>query len=178
MDYIADQILLKAMVFPVVMFACESWTIKKAEHRRIDAFELWCQTRLFRVPWTTQRPNQSILKEYSLEGLMLKLMSIDSVMPSNYLILCFPFLQLPSIFLSMRVFSNESALHIRWPEQWNFSFSISPSNEYSALIYFRIDWFDLLAIQGTSRVFSNTTVQKHHFFSAQPSLQSNSYIHT
>ena len=79
---------------------------------------------------------------------LLKLMSIKSVMPSNHLVLCHPLL-LPSIFPSIRVFSNESVLHIRWPKYWSFSFSISPYNEYSGLITFRIDWFDLLAVQGT-----------------------------
>ena len=81
-----------------------------------------------------------------------------------------PLLLLPSIFPSIRVFSKESALHIRWPKYWSFSFNISPSNEYSGLISFRMDWFDLLSVQGLSRVFSNTTVQKHQFFSAQLSL--------
>ena len=90
----------------------------------------------------------------------LRLTSIDSVMPSSHLILCGPLL-LPPISPSIRVFSNESALHIRWPKYWSFSFSISPSNEYSGLISFRIDWFDLLWTKGLSRVFSNTTVQKH-----------------
>ena len=99
-----------------------------------------------------------------------KFMSIESVMLPNHLILCCPHLFLPSIFPSIRVFSNESALHIRWPKYWSFSFSISPSNEYSALISFRMDWLDLLAVQGLSRVLSNTTVQKHQFFSAQLSL--------
>ena len=80
---------------------------------------------------------------------LLKLMSIEAVMPSNHLILCRPLLFLPSIFPSIRVFSNKSALHLRWPKYWSFSFSISPSNEYSGLIFFRIDWLDLLAIQGT-----------------------------
>ena len=79
----------------------------------------------------------------------LKLMSMESVMPSNHLILCHPLLFPPSIFPSMRVFSNESVLHIRWPKNWHFSFSIRPSNEYSGLISFRIDWFDLLEVQGT-----------------------------
>ena len=78
-----------------------------------------------------------------------KLMSIESVMPSNHLILCCPLLLLPSIFLSIRVFSNESTLRMRWPKYWSFSFSISPSNEYSGLIFFRMDWLDLLAVQGT-----------------------------
>ena len=101
---------------------------------------------------------------------LLKLMSIELVIPSNHLILCCPLLLLPSIFPRIRVFSNESVLCIRWPKYWSFRFSIIPSNEYSALISFRIDWFDLLAVQGLSRVFSNTTVQKHHFFGTQLSL--------
>ena len=88
-----------------------------------------------------------------------KLMSIESVMPSNYVILCHPLLLLPSIFPSMRVFSNESALCIRWPKYWSFSFNISPSNEHPELITFRMDWLDLLAAQGLSRVSSNTTVK-------------------
>ena len=87
----------------------------------------------------------------------LKFMSIESVMPSNHLILCHPLLLLPSIFPSIRVFSNELALCIRWPKYWSFSFSISPSNEYSGLIFFRIDWFDLLLAKGLSRVFSAET---------------------
>ena len=104
---------------------------------------------------------------------LLKLMSIESVIPSNHLILCRPLLLLPSIFPSIRVFPT-SAIHIRWPKYWSFSFSISPSNEYSGLICFRIDWFDLLAVQGTLR-----SLQKHQFFSAQTSsLWSNSHIHT
>ena len=80
---------------------------------------------------------------------LFRLMSIESVMPSNHLVLCHPLLLLPSVFPSTRVFSNESALHIRWPKYWSFSFSIGPSNEYSGLISFRIDWLDLLAVQGT-----------------------------
>ena len=106
---------------------------------------------------------------------LLKLMSIKSVMPSNHLILCHPLLLLPSIIPSFRVFSNESVLRIRWPEYWSFSFTISPSNEYSGLISFRMDWLDLLAVLG---VVSKTTVQKHQFVSAQLSLYPNSRIHT
>ena len=98
-------------------------------------------------------------------------------MPSNHLILCHP-LFLPSVFPSIWVFSNESLLHIRWPKYWSFSFSISPSSEYSELISFRMDWLDLFAVQGTLKSLLQHTVQKHQFFSAQLSSQSNSHIHT
>ena len=104
-------------------------------------------------------------------------MSIASVMPSNHLILCCPLLLPPLIFPSIRVFSKP-VLRIRWPKYWSFSFSISSSSEHSGLISFRMDWLDLLAVQGLLRVFSNTTVQKHQFFGVQPSLWSNSHIHT
>ena len=113
--------------------------------------------------------------DYSMPGFpitnsrsLLKLMSIESVMPPNHLILCCPLLLLPSIFPSIRIFSSELALHIRWPKYWNFS--ISPSNENSGLISFRIDWLDLLAVQGTLKSLLPTTIQKHHFFGAQFSL--------
>ena len=104
--------------------------------------------------WTAvHQASLSITNSWSL----LKLMSIVSVMPSNHLILCHPLLLLPSIFPSIRVFSNESVLHIRWPKYWSFSFSISPSNEYSGLISFRMDWLDLLAVQGTLK-----SLLQHH----------------
>ena len=100
---------------------------------------------LFVTPWTAAcQPSLFITNSWSL----LKLRSVESVMPSNYLILCRPLLLLPSIFSNIRVFSNESVLHIRWPNYWSFSFSISPSIEYSGLISFRIDWLELLAVQG------------------------------
>ena len=117
---------------------------------------------VFVTPWTAaHQTTLSITNSRSL----LKLISIELVMPFNHLILCHPLL-LPSIFPSIRVFCNESVLCIRWPKYW--SFSISPSNEYSGLISFRIDWFELISLQskGLSRVFSNTTVQKYQFFSA------------
>ena len=130
---------------------------------------------LFATPWTAaHQASLSITNSQSL----LKLMSIKLVMPSNHLVLCCPFLLLPSVFPSIRVFSKGSVLHIRWPEDWSFNFSISPSNEYSGLISFRTDWLDLLVVKGLSRVFSNTTVQKHQFFGAQLSLWSNSHILT
>ena len=109
---------------------------------------------------------------------LLKLMSIESGMPSNKFILYHPFLLPPSVFPSIRVFSNESVLCIRWPKYWSFSFNISPSNEYSGLISFRMTSWISLQSKGLSRVFSNTTVQKYPFFGAQLSLYSNSHIHT
>ena len=115
--------------------------------------------------------------DYSSPGLcaltispsLFKLMSIESMMPSNYLILCCPLL-LPSVFSSNRIFSNELALHIRWPKYWSFSFSISPFNECSGLISFRIDWFDLLIVQGTLKSLLQHHSSKASIFSAQPSL--------
>ena len=110
--------------------------------------------QLFATAWTeAHQASLSITNSWSL----LKLMSIESVIPSNRLILCHPLLPLPSIFPSIRVFSSESVLHIRWPKYWTFSFKISPSNEYSGLISFRMDWLDLLAVQGTLK-----SLLQHH----------------
>ena len=127
------------------------------------------RVQFFVTPWTAaQQASLSITNSQNL----LKFMSITFVMPSNHLILCHPLLLLPSIFPSNRVFSNESVLCIRWPKYWSFSFSISPSNEYSGLISFRMDWLGLLAVQGTLRLSRvlNTTVQKYQFIGAQPFL--------
>ena len=111
--------------------------------------------RLFATPWTaTRQASLSVTHSQSLP----KLMSSESVMPSNHLILCYPLLLLPSIFPSIRVFSNESALRIRWPKYWSFSFNISPSSEHPGLISFRMDWLDLLAVQGTLHHSSKTSV--------------------
>ena len=111
--------------------------------------------QLFAIPWTAVcQAFQSITNSWSL----LKLASIESVIPSNHLILCRPLLLPPSIFPSIRVFTNESVLSIRWPKDWSFSFIISPSNEYSGLISFRMDWLDLLAVQGTLK----SLLQHHH----------------
>ena len=112
------------------------------------------RVRLFVTPWTVAR--QATLSITNSQSL-LKLMPIESVMPSNHLILCRPLLLLPSIFSGIRVFSNDSVLPIRWPKYWSFSFKISPSNEYSGLISFRMDWLDLLAVQGTLK-----SLLQHH----------------
>ena len=122
---------------------------------------------LFVTPWTTaHQASLSITNSWSPP----KSMSIESMMPSNHLILYRPLLLLPSIFPSIRVFSNKSTLHIRWPNYWSFSFNISPSNEHPGLIPFRMDSLGLLAVQETLKSLSNTTVQKHQFFSTQLSL--------
>ena len=122
---------------------------------------------LFVTPWTTAgQASLSITNSQSPP----KPMSIKSVMPSNHLILCCPHLFLPSIFPSIRVFSNESALHIRWPKYWSFSFNISSSNEHSGLIPFRMDWLDLLAVQGNLKSLLQHHSSKASFFNAQLSL--------
>ena len=131
----------------------------------------------FATPWTAA--HQAPLS-FTFSQNFLKFMSIESVMLCNHLILCRPLLFPPSIFPNIRVFSSESALHIRWPKYWSFSFSISPSNEFSELISFRMDWFDLLEVQRAlkNQVISSTTIWKHQFLGAQPSLWSNSYLCT
>ena len=131
----------------------------------VHLVQLLSRVWLFVTPWTAARQaSLSITNSQSL----LKLMSIKSVLPSNHLIFCRPLLFLPSIFPSIRVFSNESALCIRWPKYWSFSFIISPSNEYSGLISFRIDWFDLLAVQGTLK-----SLLQHHSSKASSPTKTN-----
>ena len=120
--------------------------LKAHYYIQFSSVQLLSHVKLFVTPWTAAR--QTSLS-FTISQSMLKLKSIESVMPSHHLILCHPLLLLPSIFPSIRVFSNESAPRIWWPKYWRFSFSISPSNEYSRLISFRINWFDLLAVQGT-----------------------------
>ena len=132
-----------AMVSPVVMNGFDSWTIKK--RFQFSSVESLSHVRPFVTPWTAaHQASLSITYSQSL----FKLMSIESVISSNHLILCPPLLLLPSIFPRIGVFPNESTLCIRWPKHWIFSFNISHSNEYSGFISFRIDWFDLLAVQG------------------------------
>ena len=129
--------------------------------------------RLFVTPWTAARQaSLSMSNSWSLP----KLMSIELVMPSNHLIFCCSLLLLPSIFPSIRVFSSESALRIRWSNSGSFSFSISPSNDYSGMILLGLNGLIFLKSKGLSRVFFNTTVQKHQFFGAQLSLWSNLHI--
>ena len=114
--------------------------------RLFSSVQSLSRVRLFATPWITACQASLSIPSYQNS---LKLMSIESVMPSNHLILCHPLLLPPSIFPSIRVFSNQSVLYIRWPKYWSFSFNISPSNEYSGVISFRIDWLDLFAVQGT-----------------------------
>ena len=121
---------------------------------QLSSVQSLSHVQLFVTPQTAaHQASLSITNSRSL----LKLVSIESMMPSNYLILCRPFLLLPSIFPSIRVFSNESALRIRWPKDWSFSFNISPSNEHPGLISFRMDWLDLLVVQGTLK-----SLLQHH----------------
>ena len=124
---------------------------------------------LFFQSWGPGR--RQVPLSFTVSQSLLQLMSIESVMPSNHLLLCHPLLLLPSIFFSIRVFSNESALHIRLPKYWSFSFSISPSNEHPGLISLGCMGWVSLQSKGLSRVFSNTTVQKHQFFSTQLSYR-------
>ena len=136
---------------------------------QVFVVQLLTCVQLFVTPWAAA--GQTSLS-FTISRSLLKLMSIKSVMPSNHLILCHPLLLLPSIFPSIRVFSNELALHMRWPKYWSFSFSISPSNEYSGL---RIDWFDLLDVQGTLK-----SLLQHHSLKSISFLDglSHPYIHT
>ena len=120
----------------------------------LNSVQSLSHVQLFATPWTAaHQASLSITNSQSL----LKLMSIESVIPSNHIILCCPLLLLPSIFPSIRVFAKESVLCIRWSKYWSFSFSISPSNEYSGLISFKMDWFDLFAVQGTLK-----SLLQHH----------------
>ena len=141
----------------------------------ISSVQSFSRVQLFATPWiAAHQASLSITNPQSL----LKPMPIKLVMPSNHLIFCCPLLLLPPTPLSIRVFSNESTLHMRWPKYWSCSFSTSPSNEHPGLISFRMTGWISLQSKGLSRVFSSSTVQKHHFFCAQLSSQPNSHIHT
>ena len=140
------MILLPKLSLCLVLSVSSGRYSKMYVHHQFRSVQSLSHVRLFVTPWIAEcQASMSITNSWSL----LKLMSIELVMPSNHLILCRPLLLLPSIFPSIRVFSNESVLGIRWPKYWSFSFIISPSNEYSGLISFRMDWLDLLAVQGT-----------------------------
>ena len=141
----------------------------------LSSVQLLSRVRLFATPWmAAHQPSLPITKSQS----SLRLTSIESVMPSSHLILCCPLLLLPLIPPSIRVFSNESTLRMRWPKYWSFSFNIIPSKEIPG--WSPSEWTGWISLQskGLSRVFSSTTVQKHQFFGTQPSSQSNSRIHT
>ena len=138
------------------MTACR-WKNTKQIQFQFNSVQSHSHVWLFATPWTAARQASLFITNSRSSP---KLMSIESVMPSNHLILCRPLLLLPSIFPSIRIFSNESALHIRWPKYWRFSFSISLSNEYSGRIFFRTDWLDLLAVQGTLKSFHQHHISK------------------
>ena len=140
----------------------------------ISSVQLLSRVQLFVTPWIAEQQASLFI---TISRSSLRFTSIESVMPSSHLILGCPLFLLSPIPPSIRVFSNESSLHMRWPKFWSFSLGISLSNEQSRLISFRTGWISLQS-KGLSRVFSNATVQKHQFFSTQPSSQSNSHIHT
>ena len=137
------------------------------EQIQFSSFQLLSHVWLFVTPWTAAR--QASLS-FTNSWCLLKLISIESVMPFNHLVLCRPLLLLPSIFPSIRVFSNESALRIRWSKYWSFTFNISPSYEHSELISFRMDWLDLLAVQGTLKSLLQNHSSKASILQAQLSL--------
>ena len=144
-----------------------------SEH--LESVQSLSHVRLLATPGTAaHQASLSITSSHSL----LKLMSIELMMPSNHLILCRPFLLLPAIFPSVRVFSNESVLHIRWPKYWSFSFSIGPSNEYSGLVSFRMDWLYLFAVQGTLKNLLQHYSSKASILPCSAFFTSNSHIHT
>ena len=150
----------------------QAWTLRSLSVPCCYFVQSPSPVRLFVTLWTAA--HQASLS-FGISWSLLKLMSTESVLSSNHPILCHPLLLLLSIFPSIRLFSNESALRIRWPQYWSFSFIISPSNEYSVLTSFRIDWFDPCSPR-TLKSLLSTTVPKHQFFSAQPSLWPNPHI--
>ena len=162
----SDMTFLRKVCF--IYINIMTWVIQFSSNQSLS------RVRLFEIPWTVARqpPYPSPTPKLAQTNVHW----VDE--PSNHLILCRPLLFQPSIFASIRVFSNESVLHIRWSKYWSFSLSITPSNEYSRLISFKMDWLDLLAVQGTLKSLLQTTVQKHQFFVTQLSLRSNSHIHT
>ena len=171
--------LLRTFSFLKQTFKAVNTPIKTAYIPKISvqfsSVQSLSHVRLFVTPWTAA--HQAFLSITNSRGL-LKLMSVESVMPSNHLILCRPLLFLPSIFPSIWVFSNESTLHIRWPKYQSFTFSISPSNEYSGLISFRMDWLDLLSVQGILKSLLQCHSSKASILWSSAFFIFHSYIHT
>ena len=146
------------IIFSLVLLSIVERSMLKSPTVAVSSVQSLSHVRLFAAPWTAaHQASLSVTNSWSLP----KLMSTESVMPSNHLILCHPLLFLPSIFPSTRVFPNKSALRIRWPKYWSFCFNISPSSEYPGLISFRMDWLDLLAVQGTLK-----SLLQHHSLKA------------
>ena len=163
-------------MFPNNLCSVTTWTLGLWETSVVAVVHSLRWIRLFATPWTAA--HQGSLS-FTISQNLLKFMSIESMMSSNHLVFSCPLFLLPSIFPRIRIFSNESALFIQWPKYWSFNFSISPSDEYSGFSSVRIDWLDLLAIQGTLKsLLQHHSSQKHKFWGAQPSLRSNSHIHT
>ena len=164
MSYVALSPIIAEFLLSFKIFSSASYFMFSAVF-----VQLLSHVQLCSDPWTAAHQASLSFTNYLPE--------FELLMPSNHHILCSPFLLLPSIFLSIRIFSNESSPHIRWPKYWVFSFSISPSSEYSGLISLGLTGLISLLSKGLLRYFFSTTVQKHQFFSTQPSLWSNSYIH-
>ena len=167
-----------AMIWKILCLFSEQqnrWLYHLLRQRKFSSVQSLSRVQLFATTWLTARQaSLSITSSWSLP----KPMPIESVMPSSHLILCHPLLLLPPNPPSIKVFSSESTLHMRWPKYWSFSFSISPSSEYSGWFPLGLTGLISLLSKGFSTVFSNTTVQKHQFFGAQPSSQTKSHIHT
>ena len=158
-------------MFTLLYLKWKTWTYCIAH----SCFSVITAYLLFATPWTvTHQASLSFIISQSL----FKLISNESMMTSNHLLLCCPLFLLPSVFPSIRVFSNESGFQISWPQYWSFSFSISPTNNIQGLFPLASTGLISLQTKGSSRVFSNTTIQKHQFFSSQLSLWSNPHIHT
>ena len=154
---------------------CSPWSHRKLDMTQFSSVQSLSRVRLFVTPRI--EACQAFLF-ITISRSSLRFTSIESVMPSSHLILCHPLLLLPPVLPSIRVFSNESALCMTWPKYWSFSLSISPSNEHPGLISFRMEWLDLLAVQGTLKSILQHHSSKHQFFGAQLSSQSNCHIHT
>ena len=175
MNYLI-KIYIYENIFPLSASRCPCLSASVSLYVHIYMYMCCCSVTKSRRAQPHGLQHSQAPLSFTISQSLLAFMCIELVMLSNHLILCWLLLLL-SGFPSISVFSSESALQIRWPKYWSFSFSICPSSEYSELISFRMDWLDLLAVQGLSRVFPNTAIQKHQFFGSQYSLWSNSHIH-